>query len=107
MSGLMEVAEAAANSNKTQMQRHRLLDSVQGMKTKVRCSKCKQDKASRVARVGFLRRRVYSLFGFYPWECGICRSQFLARKRGGSYRKSSKARTPSGYTPGIEGESAD
>ena len=42
----------------------------------------------RVARVGFLQRRVLPLFGLYPWECPICREVKILHKRGKRVRRS-------------------
>ncbi len=57
------------------------------MRTKLKCPNCGQEQLSRIARHGFLRKIVYPLFGFYPWECAICRKDYLIRRRGGSYRR--------------------
>jgi ribosomal protein L37AE/L43A len=62
-------------------------------KQKLRCPNCHEEQLSRIARRGFLRTRIFSLFGFYPWECAICRKEFLIRKRGAAYRKS-RSRSP-------------
>lgn len=63
------------------------------MKTILRCPKCRQEQLSRIARHGFLRNHVFPLFGYYPWECAICRRESLVRKRGGSYRSVSSSRS--------------
>lgn len=57
------------------------------MRTKLRCPHCRQPQLARVARRGFFREKVWPFFGFYPWECAICRKEFLIRKRGAAYRK--------------------
>lgn len=57
------------------------------MRTKLRCPHCRQPHLARIARRGFFRQRVWPIFGLYPWECAICRREFLMRKRGGAYRK--------------------
>jgi hypothetical protein len=36
----------------------------------------------RVSRHGFLEKKIYPLFGLYPWECGYCRMVKLFRNRG-------------------------
>jgi hypothetical protein len=28
-----------------------------------------------------MQQRVYSLFGYYPWECPICRNPVLVKKQ--------------------------
>jgi ribosomal protein L37AE/L43A len=63
-------------------------------RVKLQCPNCHQDQLSRIARRGFLREHVFSLFGYYPWECAICRHEYLIRKRGGAYRKASAQKTP-------------
>lgn len=67
--------------------RMRTADSRKAMKTRLCCPRCRQDQLARIARRGFLRQRVLPFFGFYPWECAICRKEFLKRKRGAAYRK--------------------
>lgn len=59
---------------------------------KLQCPNCHQEQLARIARHGFMREHVYSMFGYYPWECAICRREYLIRKRGAAYRKVS---TPS------------
>jgi hypothetical protein len=54
---------------------------------KLQCPNCRQDQLARIARRGFMREHVYSMFGYYPWECAICRREFMIRKRGAAYRK--------------------
>jgi DNA-directed RNA polymerase subunit RPC12/RpoP len=60
------------------------------MKKKLRCPNCRHEQLARIARHGFLRKKVFSIFGFYPWECAICRRQFMLWKRGAAYRKVSR-----------------
>ena len=55
------------------------------MKKKLRCPSCRSMQLARVARHGFLRRNVLPFFGFYPWECCLCRRKFLLRKRAASH----------------------
>jgi len=35
----------------------------------------------RLSRKGFLQDKVYSWFGYYPWECPFCREPQLIKKR--------------------------
>lgn len=44
---------------------------------------CKQCGSSmrRLARTGFLQQRVYPIFGFYPWECPVCRKPIMLKKQ--------------------------
>lgn len=68
------------------------------MKKKLRCPNCRREQLARIARHGFLRRKLFPVFGFYPWECAICRRQFMLWKRGGAYRKAAR---PYGKTEGT------
>lgn len=38
----------------------------------------------RRARIGFLQNRIFPLFGYYPWECLVCRKTRMLRMRGKS-----------------------
>jgi len=61
---------------------------------------------ARIARRGFLRVHVFPKFGYYPWECAMCRREFMIRKRGGAYRKastSSPSTAASDRAPSPEG----
>lgn len=51
-------------------------------RTKPLCPKCRHEQLARIARNGFLRKSLFPIFGFYPWECGFCRRQFILRRRG-------------------------
>jgi ribosomal protein S27AE len=46
------------------------------------CPKCGSDGSTRIRREGLVHRFVAPHFGLFPWECGVCRSTFLARGRG-------------------------
>ena len=35
----------------------------------------------RLSRSGFLQQKVYPLFGYYPWECHLCRTRVMLRKQ--------------------------
>lgn len=59
------------------------------------CKFCHSTDVLRIARHGFLQRKVYSLFGFFPWECPHCRRISLLADRGnppGRYRSASRDR---------------
>jgi hypothetical protein len=55
--------------------------------TGMQCSKCKANDMYRIRREGFLRMRVFPLFGYYPWKCRQCQSIQMARKRGDRKQK--------------------
>jgi hypothetical protein len=50
------------------------------------CKHC-GSKLRRLARAGFLQQRVYPLFGFYPWECPVCRKVLMLKKQ---YRRKTR-----------------
>ncbi len=45
------------------------------------CSHCGNPHLRRVPRKGFLQDKVFPLFGYYPWECPLCRQKRLLRRR--------------------------
>jgi uncharacterized Zn finger protein len=47
----------------------------------VNCPMCTSGKVHRVVRDGYLQKRVYPLFGYYPWRCRACGSGMMLRKR--------------------------
>jgi len=53
------------------------------------CPSCGSNKLRRLPRFGFLQQKVFPIFGFFPWECPICRQTRLYRKRGKRVRRHS------------------
>jgi DNA-directed RNA polymerase subunit RPC12/RpoP len=49
-------------------------------KTEMRCAKCGHG-LKRLPRIGFLQKKVYPRFGYYPWECPFCRDQVMLKKQ--------------------------
>jgi DNA-directed RNA polymerase subunit RPC12/RpoP len=47
---------------------------------KVRCDYC-GNQLRRLAREGFLQKKVYSKFGYYPWECPLCREPIMVKQQ--------------------------
>ena len=45
------------------------------------CRTCGEADLERVRRKGFLRRRIFPWFGFYPWLCQACGAVHLYRAR--------------------------
>ena len=45
------------------------------------CPLCGYSSMRREERRGFLQKRVYLLFGHYPWRCKKCNMTSLMRKR--------------------------
>ena len=46
----------------------------------MQCKKC-GSSLRRVPRNGFMQKKVYTLFGFYPWECPVCRTTTMHKKQ--------------------------
>ncbi len=44
------------------------------------CTRCGSNMR-RLSRKGFLQRKIYSFFGYYPWECPLCRTPLLLKKK--------------------------
>lgn len=66
------------------------------------CKFCQSTDVFRIARYGFLQKKVLSLFGRYPWECPHCRRISLLPDRGqarGQYRASSRPRVEKSAAP--------
>jgi transposase-like protein len=53
----------------------------------VYCPACGADRVYRIERRGFLRRRIYPIFGFYPWQCKECGYEVMLRKRNRKRKK--------------------
>lgn len=54
------------------------------------CMRCGSEMR-RLMRESFLQRKVYPLFGYYPWECPICRTPVLFKKRHPRKRRSKQS----------------
>lgn len=64
------------------------------------CAKCGSEMR-RLMRESFLQRKVFPLFGYYPWECPLCRVPVLFKKRHLRRRRSRQtnfAAIEAGYT---------
>jgi hypothetical protein len=35
----------------------------------------------RLKREGFMQQKVYPIFGYYPWECPVCRKPSMVKMR--------------------------
>jgi hypothetical protein len=57
------------------------------------CKHC-GSKLRRLPRRGSLQQKFYPLFGYYPWECPICRVPVMLRKQ--HQRKSQSVQENSG-----------
>ena len=47
---------------------------------RVRCEWCGND-LRRLVRKGFMQKEIYSRFGYYPWECPLCREPLLVKQQ--------------------------
>ncbi len=48
---------------------------------KPHCPHCDGIELRRQGRFGFWQRAVLPRFGYYPWECGLCRRIFMLQQR--------------------------
>jgi DNA-directed RNA polymerase subunit RPC12/RpoP len=53
------------------------------------CIRCGTEMR-RLVRESFLQRKVYPLFGYYPWECPLCREPVLFKQRGVRKKRSAR-----------------
>jgi hypothetical protein len=61
-----------------------------GGATGTHCKHC-GNVLRRLPRISFWQRRIYPLFGYYPWECPICRKLVMLKKQ---YRRKSRSSRP-------------
>ena len=52
-----------------------------GARAEVQCPGCGSGHPHRLERQGFLQKKIFPKFGYYPWMCGTCKMNFLTRKR--------------------------
>jgi ribosomal protein L37AE/L43A len=88
--------EFARNGEEASLNAPRCRSGEKDMKTKLVCPACGHEQLARIARRGFLRQKLYPMLGFYPWECAMCRKEFLIRRRGAGYRRVSSASQAAG-----------
>jgi DNA-directed RNA polymerase subunit RPC12/RpoP len=66
------------------------VETVAGKKVKKRhhvvCPRCGSNHLSRLSRVGFLQKKIYPIFGYFPWQCTGCKGRVMIKKRGGTRR---------------------
>lgn len=46
------------------------------------CPQCGKGRIHRIERSTFMERYIFSFFGYFPWECPLCRKPLLLKKRG-------------------------
>ena len=56
-------------------------DEMITVKDRVYCQKCSSNRVYRVERKGFMQKKIYPLFGYFPWRCKSCGDQVMLRKR--------------------------
>lgn len=60
-----------------------------------RCPHCGCEKIRRMERVGFWQIKIRSYFGYFPWECMLCRKPFYLKQRLDKRHRHRSARPPS------------
>jgi hypothetical protein len=68
------------------------------------CVSCGCEMRRRM-REGFLERRIYPLFGYYPWECPLCRQLVMYKVRHIRRRRSHSADARTGETSAVKSSS--
>ena len=67
------------------------IDAVGKSRDLVYCPACGGTKVYRQERKGILQRKMFPVFGFYPWLCKECGNEVLLRKRDRRRSKAVKA----------------
>jgi hypothetical protein len=49
---------------------------------KMICAICQSHRMRRISRKGLLRKVLAPLFGYYPWRCSSCFTEFMLKSRG-------------------------
>ena len=49
---------------------------------KRKCTRCESNEFRRLNRVGFFERQLLPVFGFFPWECALCRRKSYLHNEG-------------------------
>ncbi len=65
--------------------------SVQSVSTSdVACPECGGLHLRRLPRQGFWQQKLYAYFGYFPWECPICRKTMMLKHRGKKRRRTAE-----------------
>jgi DNA-directed RNA polymerase subunit RPC12/RpoP len=59
-----------------------------------KCKRC-GNVLRRLKREGFLETSFFTFFGYFPWECPLCRSRVLVKKQYPRKKRSSVPETTS------------
>jgi hypothetical protein len=62
------------------------------------CRICGDPSSHRCKRHGFLQKRIYPIFGLYPWECLTCGTVILYRARKEPHSQEGSSRDSRGPT---------
>jgi phage FluMu protein Com len=57
-------------------------------KTDPKCATC-GNTLRRLSRNGFLEKKIFTFFGYFPWECPLCRRHVLVKRQFPRKRRSS------------------
>jgi hypothetical protein len=69
------------------------------------CPQCEVIELRRQGRTGFLQKVIWSYFGYYPWECGLCRQVYMLKQRTIEYRHPGQTQRSSGESLMAKGQS--
>jgi hypothetical protein len=58
------------------------------------CAKCQSHRMRRIVRVGFLRKVLAPIFGYYPWRCSACLTEVMLHSRGKKRRSAHDKEKP-------------
>ena len=50
-------------------------------KERVYCQVCGSHKVRRIFRKGYMQKKIYPVFGYFPWRCLSCGKRVMLRKR--------------------------
>lgn len=60
------------------------------------CSACRSGSMRRSTRSSLTERFLYSLVGYYPWRCRLCKHREMLRDRGPSLRRNGSRQSTDG-----------
>jgi hypothetical protein len=76
----LKIEKEAANGIRGEGKSSRRRSESEDLNRRVRCEYC-GNELRRLARQGFMQKEIYSRFGYYPWECPLCREPMLVRQQ--------------------------
>ncbi len=54
--------------------------------TDLKCPRCGAGYIKRMRRAGFAQKRIFAMFGYFPWRCTKCFGNFMLRQRDAAKR---------------------